>query len=143
MNKEKLYKFLRLSMSFIFIWAFLDKTFGLGFATTVEKAWIKGGSPTYGFLTNGTNGPFAEFFQSLAGIAFVDWVFMIGLLFIGLTLLLNKYVKWGTVAGIIMMLLMYLASFPPENNPIVDEHIIYIFVLAIIAFEGKLLKSKN
>jgi len=143
MNKEKLYKFLRLSMSFIFIWAFLDKTFGLGFATTLEKAWIKGGSPTYGFLINGTKGPFAEFFQGLAGIAFVDWAFMIGLLFIGLTLLLNRYVKWGTVAGIIMMLLMYLASFPPENNPIVDEHIIYIFVLAIIAFEGKLLKSKN
>mgnify|MGYP003405051973 CR=1 FL=1 len=143
MNKEKIYKFLRLSMSFIFIWAFLDKTFGFGFATTIEKAWIKGGSPTYGFLTNGTKGPFAEFFQSLAGIAFVDWAFMIGLLFIGLTLLLNRYVKWGTVAGIVMMLLMYLASFPPENNPIVDEHIIYIFVLAIIAFEGKLLKSKN
>lgn len=143
MNKEKIHKLLRLSMSFIFLWAFLDKTFGLGFATTLEKAWIKGGSPTYGFLTNSTKGPFVEFFQSLAGVGFIDWVFMIGLLFIGLTLLLNKYVKWGVVAGILMMLLMYLASFPPTNNPIVDDHIIYILVLGIIAFEGNLLKSKN
>ncbi|MDQ5901535.1 MAG: thiosulfate dehydrogenase (quinone) large subunit [Patescibacteria group bacterium] len=138
MNKEKLYKFLRLAMSFIFLWAFFDKTFGLGFATTAEKAWMAEGSPTSGFLLNATKGPFADFFRSLADVGAIDFIFMAGLLGIGLSLLLNKYVKWGSIAGILMMLLMYLASFPPENNPIIDDHIIYALVFAIIAFESKL-----
>lgn len=137
MNPKNIYKALRYAMSFIFIWAFADKTFGLGYATTADKAWIAGGSPTSGFLLHGTSGPFATFFQSLAGSGIVEWLFMLGLLGIGLSLLLNKHLKWGAVAGIVMMLLMYLASFPPENNPLVDDHIIYILVFAVLVFESK------
>ena len=120
-------------MGFIFLWAFIDKVFGLGFATTTDKAWINGGSPTTGFLSNAAKGPFAEIFQSLAGVAVVDWLFMLGLLFTGLTLLLNRYVKWGCIAGSLMMFLMYLALLFPANNPIIDEHIVYILVLLLIA----------
>lgn len=36
---------LRLTTGFIFLWAFLDKTFGFGFSTASEKAWIHGGTP--------------------------------------------------------------------------------------------------
>ena len=36
---------LRIMFGFYFLWAFLDKTFGLGFATPAAKAWINGGSP--------------------------------------------------------------------------------------------------
>lgn len=79
-------------MAFIFLWAFVDKTFGLGFTTLAEKSWINGGSPTTGFLTFATKGPMAEFFKGLAGMAVVDWLFMLGLLFVGLTLLLNRFV---------------------------------------------------
>jgi len=128
---------LRLSMAFIFLWAFFDKTFGLGFATTADKAWIAGASPTQGFLTFGTQGPLAEFFQGLAGSPIVDWLFMLGLLFVGLTLALNRFVAWGALAGSTMMLLMYLAVLLPENNPIIDDHIIYIFVFWIIAIHEK------
>lgn len=128
---------LRFVMAFIFLWAFVDKTFGLGFATTSEKAWIHGGSPTTGFLTGGVQGPFADTFHTLAGVAVVDWLFMIGLLFIGLTLLLNKYVTWGAIAGIVMMVLMWLALLFPENNPLVDEHIVYALVLALLAIQSK------
>jgi thiosulfate dehydrogenase [quinone] large subunit len=124
---------LRLALSFTFLWAFLDKTFGLGFATVQAKAWIKGGSPTFGFLSNAPVGPFADFFNSLAGVFWIDWVFMIGLLFVGLTLLFNKFIKWGSVAGILMLFLMYLAVLPPANNPIVDDHIISIFALGVVA----------
>ncbi|OGI68137.1 hypothetical protein A2738_03070 [Candidatus Nomurabacteria bacterium RIFCSPHIGHO2_01_FULL_42_15] len=136
MNKQKIvFIALRLVMGFIFLWAFLDKTFGLGFATTAEKAWINGGSPTTGFLANAVKGPFAEIFHSLAGVAVVDWLFMLGLLFAGLTLIFNKYVKWGCVAGSLIFLLMYLSLLWPENNPIIDEHIVYILVLALIGFK--------
>jgi thiosulfate dehydrogenase (quinone) large subunit len=125
---------LRLALSFTFLWAFLDKTFGLGFATPSARAWINGGSPTFGFLTNAVKGPFAEFFSSLAGVVWVDWVFMAGLLFVGISLLFNFFTKWGAFAGMIMLLLMYLAVLPPENNPIVDDHIISLFALGVVAF---------
>lgn len=138
MNIEKIvWLKLRFIMSFIFLWAFFDKLFGLGFATTSEKAWIHGGSPTTGFLSFGVKGPFAEIFHSLAGVAVVDWLFMLGLLFIGLTLLLNRYVLWGAIAGIVMMVLMWLALLFPANNPIIDEHIVYALVFALLVFKSK------
>lgn len=135
--KNLVYVVLRVSMGFVFLWAFLDKTFGLGFATTVEKAWINGGSPTTGFLSFATKGPFAELFQSLAGSPVVDWLFMLGLLGVGIALIFNRYIKWGALVGSIMLLLMYLAVLPPENNPIIDDHIIYILVLAVLALRAR------
>jgi hypothetical protein len=67
---------LRYVMGSIFLWAFVDKTFGLGFATKSASAWMFGGSPTYGFLTYAAKGPFAGFFHSLAGNPLVDWMFI-------------------------------------------------------------------
>jgi thiosulfate dehydrogenase (quinone) large subunit len=49
---------LRLSLGWVFLWAFLDKTFGLGYATESRDAWIDGGSPTFGFLSFGATCPF-------------------------------------------------------------------------------------
>lgn len=128
---------LRLSMGFIFFWAFIDKTFGLGFATVSEKAWINGGSPTFGFLTMATKGPFVEFFRSLAGVAVVDWLFMLGLLFVGVSLIVNRYVSLAGIAGATMLLLMYFSLLWPENNPIIDDHIIYALVLGILALKSR------
>ncbi len=124
-------------MSFIFLWAFFDKVFGLGFATTKANAWINGGSPTAGFLSHAAKGPFVDFYHSLAGVAIVDWLFMGGLLFIGLTLLLNKFAFWGSIAGVAMMVLMWLALLFPENNPIVDEHVVYALIFALFAIKSK------
>ena len=72
----------RLGLGFIFLWAFVDKLFGLGFATPTERAWVNGGSPTTGFLS-GVEGPFADFFTPMAGQAWADWLFMAGLAGIG------------------------------------------------------------
>lgn len=124
---------MRLLIGFIFIWAFVDKLFGLGIATTPDKSWIAGGSPTSGFLANAVQGPFASFFNSLSGVPIVDWLFMGGLLFVGLTLLSNKFVKWGAMAGMMMLGLMYLSLLWPSNNPFIDEHIVYIVILGYIA----------
>ncbi|MEK9184684.1 MAG: hypothetical protein AAB866_00780 [Patescibacteria group bacterium] len=136
MKKEKIVMLsLRLVMGFIFIWAFFDKVFGLGFATNAKNAWINGVSPTYGFLKMATKGPFAEIFHNIAGMAIVDWSFMLGLLFVGLTLIFNRFTKWGCIAGITMMILMYIALLFPINNPIIDEHIVYILVLSLIAIK--------
>ncbi len=137
MKQKLVYTILRYAMSFIFLWAFFDKLFGLGFATTADRAWINGGSPTTGFLSMATKGPFVDIFHSLAGVVLVDWAFMLGLLFIGLTLAFSKYVKWGALAGVAMMILMYLALLFPANNPIVDEHIIYALVLVLIGLRNE------
>jgi thiosulfate dehydrogenase [quinone] large subunit len=79
MNIEKIaYLKLRFIMSFIFLWAFLDKTFGLGFATKPAGAWIRGGSPTSYFLGHVVKGPFASIFNGLSGMPLADWLFMGG-----------------------------------------------------------------
>jgi thiosulfate dehydrogenase (quinone) large subunit len=66
-----------------FLWAFADKTFGLGYATPAARAWINGGSPTKGFLSGVAVGPLASTFHTIAGAAWADWLFMAGLLGIG------------------------------------------------------------
>lgn len=123
---------LRVFMGLIFLWAFFDKLLGLGFTTTPDKAWIAGGSPTFGFLSFGVHGPLADFYHSIAGSGLVEWLFMLGLLFIGLTLTFGFATRLGTLAGAIMMALMYSALIPPENNPFIDEHLIYIFVMLLL-----------
>lgn len=128
---------LRLAMSFIFLWAFLDKLFGFGFATTSEKAWVNGGSPTTGFLLNAVKGPFADVFHSLAGVVAVDWIFMLGLLFVGVTYLINRYIFLGSLVGILMMLLMWFSLLLPENNPIIDDHIVYALIFAMFAIKDR------
>lgn len=126
----------RISLGTIFLWAFLDKTFGFGFGTQSSASWLAGGSPTEGFLSFATKGPLAEFFQMLAGLWLIDVLFMAGLLGIGLCLILNRFVRWAGLAGAVMMVLMYLAALPPANNPLVDEHIVYAFVLLYFASQA-------
>lgn len=120
-------------MSLIFLWAFIDKVFGLGFSTAPEAAWIVGVSPTTGYLAYATHGPLAPLFQALAGSVVVDWLFMLGLLGVGVGLLVPKAMRLAAYAGIAMLVLMYLSAFPPEHHPCIDEHLVYSFVLLFIA----------
>lgn len=126
---------LRLVLAFEFLWAFLDKLFGFGKATPSERAWINGGSPTSGFL-KGVEGPFADFFNGLSGIAFFDWLFMAGLLGIGLALLLGIGMRVAAVSGVVLLLLMWAASLPLANNPIFDEHWIEALAILGLGFTG-------
>lgn len=137
LTESQLWEFLRLSMSFIMLWAFFDKLLGLGFATSSDKAWIAGVSPTTGFLKFAPDGPLAFIFNSLSGNVVVDLLFMSGLLLTGLSLLLGIGIRVASCAGSLMMFLIYLSLFPPENNPLIDEHIIYILVLYGIAVKSE------
>lgn len=132
MKKELFLVLLRVGMGWIFFWAFIDKVFGFGFATTPDKSWLSGASPTYGFLKSGTHGPFQSLFASLAGNPIIDWLFMLGLFGIGVALLLGIARKISTLSGTLFLLLIWLSAFPPKTNPFLDEHIIYIFVLQIL-----------
>lgn len=132
-NTEVVFGLLRIFLGWILIWAFIDKLFGLGFSTLPEKAWLAGGSPTFGFLSSGTSGFFASFYQALAGNVIIDWIFMIGLLLIGMSLILGIGIKIASYSGALLMLLMWSANFPPKTNPLIDYHIIFLIVLILIS----------
>jgi thiosulfate dehydrogenase (quinone) large subunit len=134
----------RVVIGFEFLWAFLDKTFGFGYATPAARAWINGGSPTKGFLSRVAVGPFESILHSWAGAAWADWLFMLGLLGIGIALILGVGLRIAAVSGTVMMLLMWAAEWPlakvtsagepsMSTNPIVDYHIIYALVLIALA----------
>ncbi|HEY5877587.1 MAG TPA: hypothetical protein VIU11_01665 [Nakamurella sp.] len=138
---------LRLSVGFVFLWAFLDKFFGLGYATPSARAWINGGSPTRGFLSNVDIGPFQSAFNSIAGTWWADTLFMLGLLGVGLAVMLGVFMNVSAIAGTLMMVLMWVAEWPlaqftssgeasGSTNPFMDYHLIYALVLIVLAVIG-------
>ena len=100
---------LRIAVGFIFLWSFLDKTFGLHYSTGPSRAWINGGTPAQSYLTGATTGkPLASFFDSLA-VPAMDWLFMLGFMYAAVA----PWV-WGSL------------------NPVVNEHLVYALVLILI-----------
>jgi thiosulfate dehydrogenase [quinone] large subunit len=147
---------LRIAYGLTFLWAFLDKTFALGFHTgaivdekTGEKigtdfmaqgqAWLNGGSPTEGFLKYGVSpdNPLHGFYNAIAGDAWTNWLFMLGLLGIGLALTFGFGMRIAAVSGAILYGMMYLAALPwiaaDANNPLVDDHVIGFVVVIVLA----------
>ncbi|MBM7494378.1 thiosulfate dehydrogenase [quinone] large subunit [Micromonospora luteifusca] len=135
---------LRISTGFVFMWAFADKTFGLGYSTPSAKAWINGGSPTKGFLSSINVGPLEGTFHSLAGTTFANWAFMLGLLGIGIALIAGVGLRIAAGAAVLMMVMMWLAEYPlaqhtsigepsGSTNPITDYHFIYAVGAVVLA----------
>jgi thiosulfate dehydrogenase [quinone] large subunit len=126
----------RIALGWTFLWAFLDKTFGLGHGTEAKNAWIDGGHPTLGFLKFGAEGPFTDFYHGIAGATWADWLFMTGLAALGTALILGIGLRITAIAGGILYLMMWTVVLPPENNPILDDHLINAAVLAGLALVG-------
>ena len=150
----------RILIGFVFLWAFLDKNFGLQYATASGQGWKFGtgdGDPTFGFLKFGTNteGPFADTFTGLRPgkvpdpTNFWNYLFMAGLLGIGVAFILGIFMRIAAISGALLLGLMYLAEAPfantidPEsgagafNNPLVDDHIIYgVVMIMLMLFEA-------
>lgn len=123
----------RLSIAWVFVWAFLDKTFGWGHETLSKAAWINGGSPTKGFLSHASTGPFASFYKDIAGATWADWLFMAALAGIGIALTLGITMRIAAAAGATLLVMMWTAVLPPANNPFMDDHLIYAMVLVLLA----------
>ncbi len=127
---------IRLALGWVFLWAFLDKLFGLGRGTPAANAWLDGGSPTAGFLGKAATGPFAGFYQSIAGNVVVDVLFMAALLGIGVALILGIGMRIAAASGALLTVLMWTAVLPPETNPFMDDHLVYAAVLVLLALLG-------
>ena len=134
---------LRIGFGLTFLWAFFDKLLALGFHTGYDQAgtldrfgdaaWINGGSPTEGFLAFGADGPFKGFYNSIAGAAWADTLFMLGLLGIGLALTFGFGMRLAAGAGAVLYVLMWTVVLPPENNPILDDHLLGALTLVVLA----------
>jgi thiosulfate dehydrogenase (quinone) large subunit len=135
---------LRIATGFLFLWAFLDKTFGWHYATPSAKAWIHGGSPTKGFLSSVQVGPVQSIAHSMAGATWVNWLFMLGLLGIGLALMAGAGVRIAAVSGVLLVAGMWLTTYPlaqtdstgaatSSTNPFVDEHLLEALILIVLA----------
>ncbi|NHC46505.1 hypothetical protein G9H72_14740 [Motilibacter sp. K478] len=134
----------RVATGFVFLWAFADKAFGLRYSTGAGRAWVEGGSPTEGFLSGVHVGPFAAAFRAMAGNPVVDWLFMLGLLGIGVALVAGVAMRVAAASGALMMAFMWAAEWPlarfdeageltRSSNPLVDYHVVYALVLIVLA----------
>lgn len=135
---------LRIATGFVFLWAFLDKTFGLNYSTPRAKSWLNGGSPTKGFLSSVEVGPLQSLFHTIAGTWYADWLFMLGMLGIGIAMIAGVAVRAAAVAGVVLLAGMWIAEFPfaqhtssgaptGSTNPLTDYHLIYALVLVVLA----------
>lgn len=142
---------MRIMFGLTFLWAFFDKLLALGFATgrevdpetgveTVDRfgdaAWINDGSPTFGFLNFGADGPFKDFYNSIAGDAWADWLFMLGLLGIGIGLTFGIAMRLSTFFGAVMYVLMWTVVLPPENNPVLDDHLLGAIAMVVLGLSA-------
>lgn len=145
---------LRLLLGWALLWAFLDKMFGLGFATCraetggsidylCDASMLKGGSPTFGFLAFGTEashtGGLFDWMAPSApdAINLADVAFMAALLFGGVALMLGVATRYAGIGAAILMAFMFLAGdvWPP-NNPVNSSHVIEFFAYLGIASAG-------
>lgn len=137
---------LRILFGLTFLWAFADKLLALGFSTGVDSqtgavdrfgptAWIHGGSPTKGFLTFAVdpNNWFHGLATNIGGTAWADWTFMLGLLGIGIALTTGAGIRLAAITGGALYLMMWALSFPLDNNPVLDDHVVGLVALAVFA----------
>lgn len=76
-------------------------------------------------------------FASPSLLPYVDFVNKWGLTIVGALLIVGLFVRWGSYAGALLMALYYFpilnGAMPNAHSFIVDEHVIYFFVFAVLA----------
>lgn len=116
--------FLRLSLGWLFIYAGAIKIF--------DPKW------SADFYLKGAQS-FSGFYHWLALPANIGWVNLLnewGLFLVGLFIMIGLFVRYASVAGIVIMALYYFPTlhfpFVGDYSFIIDEHIIYIICFCIL-----------
>lgn len=117
----------RIALGFVYLWAFVDKLFGFGVATPPEGSVLAGQSPSAGYLSH-TEGALSGMFQALAGNPIVDVLFMLGLGAVGAAFISGIGLRLAALGGTFVMGGIYLSMLPLSNNPVVDEHLLYVLL---------------
>lgn len=117
--------FLRLSLGWLLFYS--------GIIKVLDPDWSAAG-----YLSGAKTFPelYAFFLQSNV-LPIVNLANEWGLTLIGAALILGIFVRWAALAGVILMILYYLPSldfpYPNAHSYIVDEHIVYIAGLLVLA----------
>ncbi|ALJ21929.1 DoxX family membrane protein [Microbacterium sp. No. 7] len=131
---------LRILLGWTLFWAGIDKVFGLGFSTAADGAVTGGASATKGFLTYGldTSAWIAPVLQPLAGNIVIDALYLLVTVGAGLCLMLGVAVRPAAAGGALFFVLLWLAAFPLEYNPVSDQHLFWALscVLMIVIDAG-------
>ena len=116
---------LRISLGWLFFYAGITKVF--------NPEWSAAG-----YLKEAKT--FAWFYQPLLGLNILPMVNVVnkwGLTLLGISLILGIGVRLSSIFGAFLMLLYYFARldfpYPDPNSFLVDQHIIYAFVLLLFA----------
>lgn len=116
---------LRISLGWMFLYAGITKVFD---PTWSAEGYLKGAKT------------FAGFYQWLLGpniLLAVNFINEWGLTLLGVSLIFGVFVRLSSVLGAVLMLMYYLPildfPYPNPHSLLVDEHIIYIFVLLFFA----------
>lgn len=107
--------------------------FYAGVTKVLDPSWTASG-----YLANAVSpaNPFAGLWVALAGVPMIDVLVQWGLTLTGLGLVLGALVRWNAFWGSFMMLTFWASSLPLEHAILVDEHIVYVVVLASVAALG-------
>ncbi|MEO6956002.1 MAG: hypothetical protein ABI137_04595 [Antricoccus sp.] len=124
----------RILIGWMFIWTFIDRTFGLGRPTSHDQAWTRGGSPIDGFVgsarDSGSRNPVPGFWQFLSEQhAWVNIVLMVLIAVIGVLLVLGFGMWFSCVAGAILLLLQWFTAWPIKDNLFLNSALLGAVVL--------------
>jgi len=86
-----------------------------------------------GYL-NAASGPFAGFFQSMAGSPVVDALNSWGMLLIGVALIIGFGTRIALFFAALLMVLYYFAQFEANTaHGLIDEHVMYFVAFFVMA----------
>ena len=88
---------------------------------------------------SGQKGIFSDYFQTLASNKLIDYLNAYGQLAIGLGVITGTLLRLASFWGIFLMIMYYLAGYPPRNAFLIDSHILYsgIFLLLMSFGAGR------
>lgn len=119
---------LRVSLGWIFFYA--------GITKILNPEWTSAG-----YLNSAKT--FSGFFGAMAtsdALPIIDLVNEWGLTFLGISLILGLFVRYSSFLGALLMIFYYLPGLdfphPNPNSYIIDEHLVYAFVLLYFAAIG-------
>jgi thiosulfate dehydrogenase (quinone) large subunit len=112
-------------------WHFLYE----GFFKAIAPAWGRDGNPighwsSAGYL-KAAGGPFAWFFHWLVDSGFldkIDFLVMVGLVLVGLSLMLGLFTQLGCTGGLMLLALFYVSAIPTSGVMRPGAEGAYLFV---------------
>jgi thiosulfate dehydrogenase [quinone] large subunit len=112
------------SLRVIMGWTF----FYAGITKVINPEWSARGFLLYG-VPDGN--PFTWLWTAMAN----DWAWLltplnqVGLTLVGLALIVGAFVRFSAFWGALMMLFYWIANYPFHNSFLIDDHMVYVFLL--------------